>query len=580
MTAALPSLVSILSTVRRLPGPIFNKELRVASRQRRSYVLRFAYVGVLTIFVAGTWFAYIGDGRGSGLYQTSRLATVGQMTVVALIWFQFIAAQLAALLLFSDALSSEVRKRTLPILAVTPLGGMQIVGGKLAAGLLPIVMLLAVSLPLLALVRVFGGVPWDYIVSGVSITFSAVVFAGALHLLASLFRGRALALLAPVLWFCLLGRVPDLLIVWLAGSRPGVGTMRGPILLSEVNPTDVLLLQTKEMLAARPSPGSSFWWPLHCLVLLIGSALILWLTGRRVGTVATRLAPDSAPGSKSPAHTGVGANKAATARRPRARVTGPIQRVTDSPVLWKELRSFAVLRDRHPLARYGVPALLVCLVVGTVIGIGVLGVGGSASALAGSMVPCAFGLHVGAAVAFSGAAATMIPKEREAGTLPVLLATPLEDDQIVKDKAIAVLRQSVPVLAPLSVFLLFSLACMLASTAKPVRPLPLVCTAGFYLGSYFVCLLGILPLLAGLGLYCGARLKTTVAARGCTFTVVLLGVAAFCFITVVLLYSVVPGSAQVWLVGAAIVVGTALVCARVGLILLRAAARRLRCNIF
>jgi hypothetical protein len=35
----------------RLAGPIFDKELRVASRRRRTYVLRFVYVGVLTLFV-------------------------------------------------------------------------------------------------------------------------------------------------------------------------------------------------------------------------------------------------------------------------------------------------------------------------------------------------------------------------------------------------------------------------------------------------------------------------------------------------------------------------------------------------
>jgi hypothetical protein len=29
----------------RLAGPVFDKELRVASRRRRTYLLRFAYVG-------------------------------------------------------------------------------------------------------------------------------------------------------------------------------------------------------------------------------------------------------------------------------------------------------------------------------------------------------------------------------------------------------------------------------------------------------------------------------------------------------------------------------------------------------
>jgi hypothetical protein len=277
---------------------------------------------------------------------------------------------------------------------------------------------------------------------------------------------------------------------------------------------------------------------------------------------------------------GGGTNGAGRFRRRRAHVAGPIRRVKGSPVLWKELRTFAVRQSRHPLAKYGAPAILVCLIVAALIGVGIFGMGSSAAVIAGSMVFCALGLHVGAAVALSGAAATMIPKEREARTLPVLLTTTLEDRQIVRDKAIAVLRQSLPVLVLLFVFLLFSSAGVLASMPNKVRPLLLVYGAGFYLGFYLVGLLGILPLLTGLGLYCGVRLKTAAAARGCTFAVVLLGVMASSFAIIALVYSIARSRSQAWLMMCFVAIGTALACAGVGLILLRAASRRLRRNGF
>ncbi len=579
MVSWVDNTLQLASHTGRLVGPVFDKELRVASRRRRSYVLRFVYVGLLTAFVVGVWLSFVGSGSpGSVVYQSSRLAMAGRYVVVGIVWFQFVAAQIAAPVLLGDAIRSEVRKRTLHVLAVTPLSGMQIVTGKLAGGLLPIVMLLATSLPLLALVRVFGGVPWDYLVSGVAITFSALVFAGALHLLVSAARRSVLGNLGPTLWFCLLGRIPDGFITWFALTRPAVGAIGGPILLL-VNPTDILLTRTREMLTARPSTGLSAWWPLHCLILLAASVLVLWLAARRVRTVATEPAPDRTSG-RSLASMGGDANMAGVFLRRRVHVAGPIRRVKGSPVLWKEIRTFAVRQSRHPLAKYGAPVALVCLIVTAVSGVFIFGVASSAAVIAGSMVFCALGLHVGAAVALSGAAATMIPKEREARTLPVLLATPLEDGRIVRDKALAVLRQGLPSLVLLFVFLLFSSAGVVASAPNKVRPLLLVYGAGLYLGLYLVGLLGILPLLAGLGLYCGVRLKTAAVARGYTFAVVLLGATVFCFGSIALIYSIVRRSAPAWLMLCLVVLGTAVACAGAGLILLRAAARRLRRNVF
>ena len=60
MATALVSFFSPLGDALRrrllapfwLTGPLFDKELRVSSRRKRNYILRFAYVVLLTIFVA------------------------------------------------------------------------------------------------------------------------------------------------------------------------------------------------------------------------------------------------------------------------------------------------------------------------------------------------------------------------------------------------------------------------------------------------------------------------------------------------------------------------------------------------
>jgi ABC-type transport system involved in multi-copper enzyme maturation permease subunit len=560
-----------------LAGPVLDRELRVASRQRRSYVLRVVYVSLLTVFMVGVWLSLVHSGSsGSVVYQASRLATAGRYIAVAIVWFQFVAAQIAAPVLLGDAIRSEVRKSTLHLLAVTPLSGLQIVGGKLAGGLLPVVMLLATSLPLLALVRVFGGVPWDYLVAAVGITFSALVFAGALHLLVSTTPRRTLGGVGPALWLCLLLRVPDGLVGWFAFSHPTVGAIGG-LILRWISPTDVLLARTREMLAARAGTGLSWGWPLHCLIVLAASLPVLLWTAHRVRTAAVA-PPVERTRSDSPAHTGP--NMIGRFLHRRSQVAGRIRRVKGSPVLWKELRTFAVQRSRHPVAAYGAPAVLACLIVGGLIGVVVFGVGSSLPVIAGSLAGCAFGLHIGATIGLSGAAATMIPKEREARTLPVLLTTPLENGQVVRDKALAVVRQSLPMLFLLFVLLFLSLAGVAASAPSKSRPLLFVQGGGICLGLYLAGLLGILPLLAGLGLYCGARFKTTAAARGCTSALVLLGVIVLGFASIALVHSLVQSRAPAWLMLSLVAVGAALACAGAGLILLWAAARRLRRDIF
>ena len=39
----------------QLTGPIFDKEMRVSSRRRRNYVLRFLYIGLFTLLLALIW---------------------------------------------------------------------------------------------------------------------------------------------------------------------------------------------------------------------------------------------------------------------------------------------------------------------------------------------------------------------------------------------------------------------------------------------------------------------------------------------------------------------------------------------
>ena len=140
-------------------GPIFDKELRGASRRRRNYWLRFLYVFLLTVFLAMTWVPVATMSRWSIAVFLTQSEMVAKMITRGVIWFQFFGAQLVAVVMMSTAISDEVYGRTLSVLMTTPLSGTQVVMSKLVSRLLQILMLVATSLPLLAIARVLGGVP-------------------------------------------------------------------------------------------------------------------------------------------------------------------------------------------------------------------------------------------------------------------------------------------------------------------------------------------------------------------------------------------------------------------------------------
>ena len=170
----------------RLFGPILDKELRVSSRRRRNYILRSIYISLLIISVCYQWIAgVLIFSSGSTLYQVSRLPEVGKQITHSIIWIQFVVSQIIAIVMLSSSISDEIRAGTLYSLMTTPINSFQIVTGKLFSKLLQIFMLLAISMPVLAIIRVFGGIPWQFVFSSFCITLTAVIFAGSLSLLFS-----------------------------------------------------------------------------------------------------------------------------------------------------------------------------------------------------------------------------------------------------------------------------------------------------------------------------------------------------------------------------------------------------------
>ena len=91
----------IRAAINSLFGPILDKDLRVESRRCRTYWMRFIYVAVLSALIGLAWMQV--EASRITVWQTSRMAMVGRLLVTTFVVFQFIAAQMMAVISLSTA---------------------------------------------------------------------------------------------------------------------------------------------------------------------------------------------------------------------------------------------------------------------------------------------------------------------------------------------------------------------------------------------------------------------------------------------------------------------------------------------
>ncbi len=561
MTIEVISFCSDLFSPFRLAGPVFDKELRVSSRRRRSYVLRVGYIALLSIFILFAWYSTVAfRGSGSGVYQVSRLSQAAIRMATTIVWFQFIVAQVLAVVMLSSAISDEVTTGTLGVLMTTPITNYQIVTGKLLSKLLQLMLLLAISLPLLSIVRVLGGVPWDYVVSGVFITITASVFAGALSLLLStVYRHAYTVVIVSIAGYMVAFGILSSLLVF-AGL---VGRQAGSLLLTLVNPFWALSRATGKL----SSPGIQvFAWPIHCAVMLAVSTGLLFIAARRIRKAALGNAFSSEGKLRLP---GFLKRIGLADKKVKPAAEDYIRPVTGRPIVWKEMSKGFIGRGRGDMVI--VLTLAASFVVMAVL---LLFSRGPGIAPAYYLVS---GVSLVVMVRLAIFSAGSIATEKEARTWPILLTTPLEGGEIIRGKAIAAFRRNMPLL--LAYFILFGAFFLFHSGNLKLYQVV------FYILSSAAGLIGSILFVIGSGCYFGVRLRTTTAAVAATlglyFAMTYLLCGMFSPFRILLHRSISSISMNtLWIVSYVIPIATALINAFIGVLFARLAVRRLRRDIF
>jgi len=167
-------------------GAVGVKELRGRMRGRRAFVILTIYLLLLGGFA---WMVELIMERtysfgfgGNGTYAT---AGIGQGIFAALLMLETLQVAFLAPSSTAGAISLEREKQTLELLVATPITSLAIVLGKLLSALVYVWLLIAASIPLTAVVFVYGGVAPEDVLRGYLVLIVTALGLGAFGLLCS-----------------------------------------------------------------------------------------------------------------------------------------------------------------------------------------------------------------------------------------------------------------------------------------------------------------------------------------------------------------------------------------------------------
>jgi ABC-type transport system involved in multi-copper enzyme maturation permease subunit len=246
-----------------LAGPLFRRQALIAPRPLKHFLMRFLYVLALFVlmYTAGQaafgWQALrdVGDSARFGAFLFSLFAVV-QLTLVLA----------ASLLAASGSVAQEKDRSTLVLLLMTDLSNVELVFGNLLSSLLSVIVIIAASLPVFAIVQMLGGFSFSQILWVEVICLAAAFTAGAWGILVAFWREKTFQTLAV----SVLGMVLFLGIVELIAATAGPAAAT----IGAINPYRALMA-VLDPLSHQPGVAHPVVHAWLSIGLLAGLALLL-----------------------------------------------------------------------------------------------------------------------------------------------------------------------------------------------------------------------------------------------------------------------------------------------------------------
>ncbi|MBL0927973.1 MAG: hypothetical protein IBJ11_10040 [Phycisphaerales bacterium] len=421
-------------------NPIVVRLVQGGSRRMRHMYIRTAYLAVLIVVLLFVLLQVQG-----GATNFRDLAASGARAFELVAYLQIALICVLAPVFMAGAIAQESNPRTWDILLTTPMTSMQMVLGNLLGRLFFVLALLMASLPLFAITQYFGGVPGSSVLASYAVSACAAVLVGAIAIALAVNRlaGRraVFAFYVSVVTYLAVTMVIDLQL------RQGGG---GVTAMTPVNP--FLALRALLSPSTYPVPEEVALRELSWLARLwFGRPVLAWcllsggLSALLVAVSATTVRAIGGSVGQAPWYRrmfGLGARDSTT-RTPRY--------VWQNPIAWREAAARAATLPKM-LLRWGfvLAGALWALALLLWFHFGGMTVPNFRLALIATIFT---ELLVIVLVAINQSA-TAISREREDGTLDLLLTTPITPRDYLNGK----LRGLIGFVAPLLGVPLFTMA--------------------------------------------------------------------------------------------------------------------------
>jgi len=156
-------------------NPIAVRLVQNGSRRTRHLYIRVVYLGVLILVLLWSLLVVMSNELSYG-----QLAQAGASSFMWIAYLQVGLICVLAPVFMAGAIAQEASPRTWEVLLTTPMSGLQIVLGNMLGRLFFILALLFASLPLFGLTQYFGGVPGSAIFASYLVSASAATLVGAI----------------------------------------------------------------------------------------------------------------------------------------------------------------------------------------------------------------------------------------------------------------------------------------------------------------------------------------------------------------------------------------------------------------
>jgi len=464
-----PILNDILLALWRLipANPIVVRVVQGGSKRIQHLWARTGYLLVL-FFVILIMQIYFG--------KDSSLATMAKNATQI---FHFISILQLAMMCFlapvftAGAITQEKDAETFNVLLTTPLTNAQIVLGSLLSRLFFVLILLVAGLPVFCITMLFGGVTGEQIFYSFGIAGCTAVLTGSLAIMISIIkvgtRGTIFSFYLGIALYLSAGMALGLWSNTYVPESVVPGVSKGMTCLAPFHPFWALQVAMNKIPPPHPAAVQHYTWPLNsmlaaphiaymwltllCSVVLVALTTLFVRRGAKQGELSI-LSKLTSKLLRTPL-----GNNSEKKRKPR--------HVWSNPVAWREAVTRASAASSN-VVHYG---YLSC---GAIAGIllfytyatGKFATTADARNWLTGIVLIEF---VTVMLMAANTAATAITREREAGTMELLLSTPLTSRYIIWGKLRGLVSFTLPLLAvPAATVLLIAVYDFSIGTSKPV----------------------------------------------------------------------------------------------------------------